>query len=111
MAWAKAKSFRSWENPVEGTIEVMPRNRWRGDGNHFKSMPYSEVPGFIEELRDANAGKEVRLAFEFLILTASRTSEVLLATWDEVDLEAKSWTVLAERMKAERAHRVPRALN
>ena len=56
---------------------------------------YPEVPGFIAELRDAHAGKEVRLAFEFLILTAARTSEVLLATWDEVDLGAKSWTVPA----------------
>ena len=32
-----------------------------------------------------------------------------MATWDEVDLEAASWTVPAERMKAEQARRVPLA--
>lgn len=29
------------------------------------------------------------------------------ATWDEIDLRAKVWTVPAERMKAGREHRVP----
>ena len=107
--WAKARNYRTGENAVEGTIEALPSNRRRGEGNHFKSMPYPDVPAFVQELRDGHAGNEVRLGFEFLILTAARTSEVLLATWDEFDLEAKSWTVPAERMKAERAHRVPLA--
>ena len=48
-----------------------------------------------------------RLALEFLILTAARTSEVLGAKWSEVDLAEKLWTVPAERMKAKRVHRVP----
>ena len=109
MDWAKAKNFRSGENPVEGTIEALPRNRRRGDGNHFPSMPYPQVPGFIRELRDAGGSMVIRLALEFLILTATRTSEVLLAQWDEVDLETRTWTIPAKRMKAERVHRVPLA--
>jgi integrase len=48
-----------------------------------------------------------RLAFEFLILTAARTGEVLGAKWGEVDLAQKVWVVPAERMKAGRPHRVP----
>jgi len=47
------------------------------------------------------------LALEFLVLTACRSGEVRHATWDEVDLEAKTWTVPARRMKAKRDHRVP----
>ena len=47
------------------------------------------------------------LALEFLVLTACRSSEVRLATWGEVDLEAETWTVPASRMKAKRDHRVP----
>jgi integrase len=51
--------------------------------------------------------ESARLAFEFLILTATRTSEVLRATWGEFDLEGKTWTIPAVRMKAKREHRVP----
>ena len=46
-------------------------------------------------------------ALELLVLTATRTSEVLEARWREVDLEAAVWTVPAIRMKAGKAHRVP----
>ena len=52
-------------------------------------------------------GSVSALALQFLILTAARTSEVLQAQWDEIDLEAAVWTVPAERMKARREHRVP----
>ena len=109
MDWAKAKNFRSGENPVEATIEALPRNRRRGEGNHFRSMPYPQVPGFIRDLRDTSGDVTIRLALEFLILTATRTSEVLLARWNEIDLEARAWTIPAERMKTERMHRVPLA--
>lgn len=47
------------------------------------------------------------LALQFLILTATRTSEVLNATWAEVGLDAAVWTIPADRMKAGREHRVP----
>ena len=46
-------------------------------------------------------------AFEFLILTAARSGEVLGAKWDEIDLVTKVWTIPAERMKAGREHRIP----
>jgi len=40
-------------------------------------------------------------------LTAARTSKALKATWDEIDLDAKVWTIPAERMKSNKLHRVP----
>jgi integrase len=46
-------------------------------------------------------------ALEFTILTAARTGETIGAVWDEIDLKKKLWTVPAERMKADREHRVP----
>ena len=47
-------------------------------------------------------------ALEFTVFTAVRTNEALGATWDEVDFDAKVWTVPAERMKGKkREHRVP----
>lgn len=48
-----------------------------------------------------------KLAFEFLILTALRTSEVLGARWEEVSAVEAVWTVPAKRMKMKRVHRVP----
>ena len=47
------------------------------------------------------------LALEFTILTASRTSETLNATWSEFDTDNALWIVPAERMKGGREHRVP----
>jgi len=47
------------------------------------------------------------LALEFLILTATRTAEVIEATWTEIDLDAAVWTIPPERMKAKKEHRVP----
>ena len=49
----------------------------------------------------------VKSAIEFAILTAARSGEVRLATWDEIDVDARVWTIPAERMKAGREHRVP----
>jgi integrase len=65
------------------------------------------VPAFVSRLRRLEGWAATRLGFEFLILTASRSGEVRLATWDEIDLDAALWTVRAERMKARVAHTVP----
>jgi integrase len=46
-------------------------------------------------------------ALEFTVLTAARTGETIGATWDEIDLKAKTWTIPAERMKAGKKHQVP----
>jgi integrase len=68
-------------------------------------MPYTDLPGFVVALtqREGNAAR----ALEFTILTAARTGEVIGATWEEIDLAAKVWTIPARRMKGGREHRVP----
>ncbi|MGZ4995375.1 MAG: tyrosine-type recombinase/integrase [Methylobacter sp.] len=106
--WATAHKYRQGENPA----------RWRGHldkllakpskiqkTEHHSALPYMELNGFIEQLRqqDGIAAK----CLEFTILTAARTGETIGATWDEIDLSAKTWTIPATRMKAEREHRVP----
>jgi integrase len=65
------------------------------------------VPAFVESLPEAEAGEATKLAFEFLILTAARTSEVLGARWEEIDRAEQTWTIPTERIKAGREHRVP----
>ena len=46
-------------------------------------------------------------SLEFLILTAARRDEVRLATWSEIDLVARVWSIPGERMKTGKDRRVP----
>jgi len=69
------------------------------------ALPFNEIAGFIGQLRQRE-GMAPR-ALEFVILTACRTNEALNATWREIDLENKVWTIPAARMKANKEHRVP----
>ena len=103
--WAKAAGYRSGDNPVEGVARGLPRQAERTQ--HHAALPYGDVPAFVARLRSSDQGVLARLAFEFLILTAARTGEVLGATWDEVDEARTLWTIPSTRMKAGREHRVP----
>ena len=59
-------------------------------------------------MRTSQSGQPaVKLAFEFLVLTATRSGEVRLATWEEMDTAGRVWSVPAMRLKAKREHRVP----
>jgi integrase len=103
--WAKAAGHRAGDNPVESVNRGLPKQTDRVD--HHAALPYAAVPSFVETLRASAAGESAKLAFEFLILTAMRTGEVIGAVWSEIDVEAKTWTIPAGRMKAKREHRVP----
>ena len=73
--------------------------------DHHAALPYEQVPQFFVELRNRRATSAN--ALEFLILTAARVNEVIELTWPEINLDAKLWTVPADRMKAEMEHLVP----
>jgi integrase len=105
MDWAKAAGLRTGDNPVEGVARGLPKQT--DSDEHHSALPYDQVPAFIARLRGSDSGELVRLAFEFLILTASRTSEVLNARQGEFHLDRTLWTVPAERMKTGKEHRVP----
>ena len=104
---AKAERLRAGENPAawRGHLDAtLPRTNGLPRGHHA-ALPYLELPAFMDELRKRE-GVAAR-ALEFLILTATRTSEALNATWDEFDLQVEVWTIPAARMKARVEHRVP----
>ena len=103
--WAKVAGHRSGDNPVEGVERGLPKQTERDE--HHAALPYSEVPAFVARLRSFGQGEMARLAFEFLILTAARTGEVLGAEWREINEGEALWTVPAARMKAGREHRAP----
>ena len=103
--WCKAQGYRTDDNPTQGLTKVLPKQRVAK--GHHAALPYQNLPAFMQALREADAGDVVRLAFEFTILCAARTSETLNAAWTEIDLEAKTWTLPGPRMKAGLEHRVP----
>ena len=104
---AKARGYREGENPARwrGHIAQILPARSKLTRGHHKAMPYVELPLFMSQLRAREA--MAASALEFVILTATRTSELLGATWDEVDLDKAIWTIPALRMKAGKEHRVP----
>jgi integrase len=102
--WAKAAGYRSGDNAVDQISKALPRQPDRR--GHFAALPYTDVSAFLKKLREGEP-TIASLAFEFLILTAARTGEVIGARWSEIDLEQATWTIPASRMKAGREHRVP----
>ncbi len=74
---------------------------------HQRALPHAEVRAALARVRDCDAHAGIRLAFEFLVLTATRSGEVRNARWEEIDRDGAVWTVPAERMKNGREHRVP----
>jgi integrase len=71
------------------------------------ALPYAQVPAFVAGLRERQGESMAALAHEFLILCASRLSEVRLSERSEFDLKAKVWTVPAAHMKSGKEHVVP----
>jgi len=101
--WAYGKGWREAEAPMRALGKALPKiDR---SGRHFEAMAYAEVPAFITALRKREGMGA--LALEALILTAARSGEIRLATWDEVDLDKGLWSIPAARMKRKRPHVVP----
>ena len=102
---AKSKGFRDGENPVTTIRDARVLPQVKQKVKHHKAMHWSDVPAFFTDIstRDAMAAK----ALMFTCLTASRTSEVLRASWEEFDFGEMIWTIPTERMKGGEEHRVP----
>ena len=105
-SWAVAMNYRP-DNPADRrTIShLLPALSKVKKVAHHAAMPYAELPAFMVRLRKLTSVSAK--ALDFTILTAARTGETIGADWSEIDLEAKTWTVPAERMKAGREHVVP----
>jgi integrase len=107
--WAAVRGYRPpAPNPARwrSHLDVMlPQPAKVKKAEHHAALPYAQLPRFMARLRGVE-GESAR-ALEFAIFTAARSSEVRGATWAEIDLEAKTWTIPGARMKAGKAHRVP----
>ena len=110
LSWATVAGHRTGDNPARwaGNLkELLPApSKVAKKGNH-PALQIDDVKRWLKALK-ARSGVGSR-ALEFSALTAARSQEVRGAKWDEIDIEARMWTVPAERMKMDREHRVPLA--
>ena len=105
MKWAMAQGWRV-DNPADTITKALPKHD-RSKVKHRQALPYGEVGSAIAAVRASDAGTATKLAFEFLVLTATRSGEARLAEWKEIDPTRAVWTIPASRMKAKKEHRVP----
>ena len=94
--WATVRGHRSGENPARwrGHLQnVLPGKSQVRKPSHHAALPFQALPEFIHELHERD-GVAAR-ALDFLIVTASRTGEVIYATWPEIDLTGRTWPIPA----------------
>ena len=105
MKWAVAQGHRP-DNPAGDALgAALPKNG--AVQKHQRALPHADLGAALRRIRHADAHVGIRLAFEFLVLTAARSGEVRGARWDEIDTDGAVWTIPAKHMKARREHRVP----
>lgn len=74
---------------------------------HNPTIPPKELPAFLTALRDHNLSPRTKLLIKWQLLTMTRPSEAAHAQWNEIDFEAKTWTIPATKMKMGRPHIIP----
>ena len=100
LEWAIAMELRN-DNPCDRVVPVLGPQH--DIVQHMRALPHKDVAAAIETVQASRSAQPaVKLAFEFLVLTAARSGEVRLATWEEIDTAARVWTISAARMKAKR---------
>ena len=106
MRWSIAAGYRT-DDPAGPALAVaLPRHTT--PTNHLASLPHDQVGPTLEKLDTLpRAWPPTVACLRFLAATATRSGEARFATWDEVDLRARTWTVPAERTKTSREHVVP----
>ena len=106
--YALANKYYEGENPArwQGHLDkLLPKPSKIKTVKHHPALPYKDVNSFISKLR----GHKYMSAYalEFLILTGSRTSEIIKAQWQEIDFKDLVWSIPATHMKGRKPHEVP----
>ena len=105
MRFAIGKEYRD-DDPTDRALMALGRQGHVTE--HSGAVPFAEVSTALEYVQTSKTYPVKKLAMKFLVLTASRTSEVRLMRRREVDFETATWTIPASRMKGGRhSHRVP----
>ena len=104
LEWAMGHGYvqHNVAEEINGALAKQPNT-----SAHMKAAPYKGIPAILSAIRHAPTTEAARLCVEFLLMTATRSQEARLATWEEIDWDTKTWTIPAPRMKMQQAHRVP----
>jgi integrase len=101
LGFARGRGWRSAPLPDASDItRALPK---QPRGENFSAMPYAEVANFMAGQLAAK-DSPARLALLFVVLTAARSGEVRRAYWQDIDLDARTWTRSADLMKARQPH-------
>ena len=104
LEWAVAMELRN-DNPCDRIGPALgPQN---DIVTHRQALPHRDVAAALAAVRASDAAPLVKLALEFLVLTAVRSGDVRGALWAEIDIADRVWTIPATRIKMKREHRVP----
>jgi integrase len=107
MKWCWAHGMVA-SNPIDVVDHLLPQQPGKRVRTlHQPSMPWKDVPEFVQRTLRSGSPNVTRALLEFVILTAARSGEARAMTWGEVDLDIAIWTIPASRMKAKVTHRVP----
>ncbi len=104
-SWAQA--FGHIETNLAGDAISAALPKQAGKTRHHRALHHAEVRDALNQTDKAQACDAAKLCLRFIALTAARSVEARAARWSEIDLEAKTWSIPAERMKTNREHRVP----
>lgn len=101
LAFAKARGWR--KDALPDARELRTGLAKQDKGKNFGAMAFMRVPSFVagELAKNATAS---RFAVLFTVLTAARSGEVRSATWEQIDLDARTWSRPASLMKMDRGH-------
>jgi len=105
LAWAEAHGHVERNmagDAIDGALPAQPAVK-----AHFRTVPHAKVAAALQAVEASGAAMATKLCFRFLVLTAARSGEAREAVWSEMDPEARTWTIPAERMKSNREHVVP----
>ena len=106
LQWAIGQGYRS-DDPAAKRAVAAALGAQTHRTEHHRAMSYAEVAQAVAAVHAKSRRSLPALALEFMILTATRSNEARGATWSEIDLDARTWTIPPGRMKAKRTHRVP----
>lgn len=108
MDYAAVRGYRDHDNPArwKGRLDkILPKPSKVAKVKHYEAVSVDALPSFIAEL-SLHESMSVKCLL-FTVLTACRSGEARGATWSEIDMQAKVWTIPVERMKAGKEHQVP----
>lgn len=104
-SWGTAYNYIA-DNPagdaIDGALPSQPKVK-----AHQRALDYPAVPGALKLVAESKATPSAKTCLLFIVLTAARSGEARHATWNEFDVDARSWVIPGHRMKGGVEHRVP----